>query len=127
MAAPEMQFIAREVESLFRAHYNKLVWYAQTLLTRNAQTSDPGRAEEVSRRRLPLPGPNGRTCSPAPIPPGWLYNTVNNVVRNMIRADQRGPPACSRPRPRCPTSPSSPRRGPTWNWKVWSPKKSWSC
>lgn len=47
MAAPEMQFIAREVESLFRAHYSKLVWYAQTLLTRNAQTSDPGRAEEA--------------------------------------------------------------------------------
>ena len=35
MAAPEMQFIAREAESLFRAHYSKLVWYAQTLLTRN--------------------------------------------------------------------------------------------
>ena len=47
MAAPEMQFIAREVESLFRAHYSKLVWYAQTLLSRNTQTTDPGRAEEA--------------------------------------------------------------------------------
>ena len=68
MAAPEMQFIAREVESLFRAHYSKLVWYAQTLLTRNAQTSDPGRAEEAVQEAFAI-GPNGRICLPAPIPP----------------------------------------------------------
>lgn len=69
MAAPEMQFIAREVESLFRAHYSKLVWYAQTLLTRNAQTSDPGRAEEAVQEAFAIAWSNGRTCSPVPIPP----------------------------------------------------------
>ena len=106
MAAPEMQFIAREVESLFRAHYSKLVWYAQTLLTRNAQTSDPGRAEEAVQEAFAIAWSKWEDLFASPNPAGWL---------------------CSRPRPRCPTNPSSLRRGPTWNWKVWSPKKIWIC
>ena len=89
MAAPEMQFIAREVESLFRAHYSKLVWYAQTLLTRNAQTSDPGRAEEAVQEAFAIAWSKWEDLFASPNPAGWLYNTVNNVVRNMIRADQQ--------------------------------------
>ena len=89
MAAPEMQFIAREVESLFHAHYSKLVWYAQTLLTRNAQTSDPGRAEEAVQEAFAIAWSKWEDLFASPNPAGWLYNTVNNVVRNMIRADQQ--------------------------------------
>lgn len=89
MAAPEMQFIAREVESLFRAHYSKLVWYAQTLLTRNAQTSYPGRAEEAVQEAFAIAWSKWEDLFASPNPAGWLYNTVNNVVRNMIRADQQ--------------------------------------
>ena len=89
MAAPEMQFIAREVESLFRAHYSKLVWYAQTLLTRNAQISDPGRAEEAVQEAFAIAWSKWEDLFASPNPAGWLYNTVNNVVRNMIRADQQ--------------------------------------
>ena len=88
MAAPEMQFIAREVESLFRAHYNKLVWYAQTLLTRNAQTSDPGRAEEAVQEAFAIAWSKWEDLFASPNPAGWLYNTVNNVVRNMIRSQE---------------------------------------
>lgn len=64
MAATEMQFIAREVESLFRAHYSKLVWYAQTLLTRNAQTPDPGRAEEAVQEAFAIAWSKWEVFSP---------------------------------------------------------------
>ena len=71
MAAPEMQFIAREVESLFRAHYSKLVWYAQTLLTRNAQTSDPGRAEEAVQEAFAIAWSKWEDLFASPNPAGW--------------------------------------------------------
>lgn len=127
MAAPEMQFIAREVESLFRIHYSKLVWYAQTLLTRNAQTSDPGRAEEAVQEAFAIAWSKWEDLFASPNPAGWLYNTVNNVVRNMIRADQQWAARRLQAQAALSHQPFQPPPGPTWNWKVWSPKKSWSC
>ncbi len=67
----------------------QLVWYAQTLLTRNAQTSDPGRAEEAVQEAFAIAWSKWEDLFASPNPAGWLYNTVNNVVRNMIRADQQ--------------------------------------
>ena len=66
-----------------------MVWYAQTLLTRNAQTSDPGRAEEAVQEAFAIAWSKWEDLFASPNPAGWLYNTVNNVVRNMIRADQQ--------------------------------------
>lgn len=128
MAAPEMQFIAREVESLFRAHYSKLVWYAQTLLTRNAQTSDPGRAEEAVQEAFAIAWTKWEDLFAQPQSRRLaVQHGKQRGPKHDPLPTSSGPPACSRPRPRCPTNPSSLRRGPTWNWKVWSPKKIWIC
>ena len=73
-----------------------------------------------------MPGPNGEDLFASPNPAGWLYNTVNNVVRNMIRADQQWASRLLQAQAALShRQPFSLRRGPTWNWKVGPPKKIW--
>lgn len=79
----------QQIEALFRAHYSKLIQYAQIILSRNAQCKEPGHAEDAVQEAFAIAWAKREALFASPNPAGWLYNTVNNVVRNLIRADQQ--------------------------------------
>lgn len=89
MAAPEMQFIAREVESLFPRPLQQIGLVRpnpsdQERPDIRSWAGGGGGPGGVCHCLVQMGGPVRQPQSR-----GWLYNTVNNVVRNMIRADQQ--------------------------------------
>lgn len=92
---PKCNSLPREVESLFRAHYSKLVWYAQTLLTRNAQTSDPGRAEEAVQEAFAIAWSKWEDLFASPNPRRLAVQHGKQRGPKRSAPTSSGPPACS--------------------------------
>ncbi len=89
MAITDLPSPEHQIEALFRAHYSKLVRYAQIILSRNAQCKEPGRAEDAVQETFAIAWAKREALFASPNPAGWLYNTAGNVVRNLIRDDQQ--------------------------------------
>lgn len=89
MPASPTLFSTETLGVLYQENYQKLLWYAQAILAREGHQGDAGRAEEVVNEAFLIALTKLGELSASPKPVGWLYNTVNNVARNMVREDQR--------------------------------------
>ncbi len=76
-------------EQYYQAYYTKLWRQALQILRQYQGAGDPGRAEEAVQETFLIAWEKPKAFLDSPSPEGWLVNTLKNVLRNMIRADQR--------------------------------------
>lgn len=75
--------------SLFREHYKDLRRYSIAVLRKRTGKVNPERAEEAVQEAFTIAWEKSTALLDSPSPIGWLYETLFNVLRNMIREDQR--------------------------------------
>lgn len=73
----------------FQTYYSKLWRYAMNILSRNIGHTDPERAHEAVQEAFMVAWQKPKEFLESPSPVGWLVTTQKNVLRNMIREDQR--------------------------------------
>lgn len=71
------------VEQLYRELYQPMLVYASRLLQNHAQ------AEEAVQDTFRIACARYSEWKDSPNPPGWLFTTLKNVIRNQRRARQR--------------------------------------
>ena len=76
-------------EQYYQTYYSKLWRQALQILRQYQGTGDPGRAEEAVQETFLIAWEKPKAFLDSPSPEGWLVNTLKNVLRNMIREDQR--------------------------------------
>lgn len=89
MTPEEMRLMEEKIEPLFRAHYQRLVQYAQIILASSPCPTDPDRGEELVQEAFVLACSKWETFRVSPNPIGWLHLTVNYLALNAMRADYR--------------------------------------
>ena len=73
----------------FETYYKKLWRQAQRSLTQQTGRKDPDRAHEAVQETFLIAWEKPKEFLGSLSPVGWLVNTMKNVLRNMIREDQR--------------------------------------
>lgn len=73
----------------FETYYTRLWRQAQSVLAQYTGRKDPERAAEAVQETFIVAWGKPEEFLSSPSPVGWLVNTVKNVLRNMIREDQR--------------------------------------
>lgn len=73
----------------FQTYYTKLWRYAKEILFRHTGQADPERGAEAVQEVFLIAWQKPTEFLGSSSPVGWLMNTLKNVLRNMIREDQR--------------------------------------
>lgn len=73
----------------FQTYYTKLWRYAKEILFRHTGQADPDRGAEAVQEVFLIAWQKPTEFLGSSSPVGWLMNTLKNVLRNMIREDQR--------------------------------------
>ena len=73
----------------FQTYYTRLWRLAQRILARHTGRSDPDRAAEAVQEAFLVAWEKPKDFLGSVSPVGWLVNALKNVLRNMLREDQR--------------------------------------
>lgn len=86
-----MQSAEREAafHALFQRHYKDMRRYAVAVLRSHTGAADIDRAEEAVQETFLIAWKKFSVLLAHPSPVGWLYETLNFTLRNLMRADQR--------------------------------------
>ena len=73
----------------FQTYYAKLWRYAKEILFRHTGQPDPDRSAEAVQEAFLTAWQKPKEFLGSSSPVGWLLHTLKNVLRNMLREDQR--------------------------------------